>query len=582
MEPAQEPCPERRGQWVMVPTGQEGGDKPLAAGPKKELRQSSAPCAQDAPSEELPPSCIVPGEKPPSDPPGEPTGTDTRRGGQPSGSGTLHKDTPLAPPGPQPPGEGCSFPVKEAKPGKRSYSPASSKQKIPSAAGLASTPSPGVTHSARAAHNPVPCGSGRGPCHLANLLSTLAQNSQNTDQKRSLEVTCQVRKKTRTLYRSDQLEELERIFQEDHYPDSDKRREIAQTVGVTPQRIMVWFQNRRAKWRKVEKLNGKEDKDSPADPAPTGASGQCSSATELPAAVPMDPEPGTFPQESPLDSLAEPPMLLASEHTLAPTQQSESTQRVAVTPPLFSPPPVRRVNLPFPLGPVPTPQMMPLLLDTPGSDSGHKDGSWGTSVTPPSTCSYLEELEPQDYQQSAQPGPFLFSQAPQSQLYQQPQPQFSYLHPFPFPMPHPLQPLLPDDPLFTSPYGPSAGTSQGYFPGPPPPSGQTVLQPPAGNAGTAPWNDPCFPELPFPGPFCPQALGQPPGGDGYFPDLLPAPYAPALSRQPSPGVTRLPEGARPETGPFLGRAPEEQPAPCVEGPPAAEELRAEEKDSCGP
>lgn len=37
----------------------------------------------------------------------------------------------------------------------------------------------------------------------------------------------------------DQLEELERIFQEDHYPDSDKRREIAQTVGVTPQRIMV-------------------------------------------------------------------------------------------------------------------------------------------------------------------------------------------------------------------------------------------------------------------------------------------------------------------------------------------------------
>lgn len=37
----------------------------------------------------------------------------------------------------------------------------------------------------------------------------------------------------------DQLEELEKIFQADHYPDSDKRREIAQTVGVTPQRIMV-------------------------------------------------------------------------------------------------------------------------------------------------------------------------------------------------------------------------------------------------------------------------------------------------------------------------------------------------------
>lgn len=40
-------------------------------------------------------------------------------------------------------------------------------------------------------------------------------------------------------FSADQLEELERIFQEDHYPDGDKRREIAHMVGVTPQRVMV-------------------------------------------------------------------------------------------------------------------------------------------------------------------------------------------------------------------------------------------------------------------------------------------------------------------------------------------------------
>ncbi|NXG86672.1 NOBOX protein, partial [Stercorarius parasiticus] len=61
----------------------------------------------------------------------------------------------------------------------------------------------------------------------------------------------------------EQLEELEKMFQEDHYPDNEKRREIAAVVGVTPQRIMVWFQNRRAKWRKSEKLSVKSNKKHP-------------------------------------------------------------------------------------------------------------------------------------------------------------------------------------------------------------------------------------------------------------------------------------------------------------------------------
>lgn len=37
----------------------------------------------------------------------------------------------------------------------------------------------------------------------------------------------------------EQLEELERMFQDDHYPDAEKRKEIAISVGVTPQRVMV-------------------------------------------------------------------------------------------------------------------------------------------------------------------------------------------------------------------------------------------------------------------------------------------------------------------------------------------------------
>ena len=38
---------------------------------------------------------------------------------------------------------------------------------------------------------------------------------------------------------SDQLQSLEAQFQEEHYPDAEKRKDIAASVGVTPQRIMV-------------------------------------------------------------------------------------------------------------------------------------------------------------------------------------------------------------------------------------------------------------------------------------------------------------------------------------------------------
>ncbi|NWI97478.1 NOBOX protein, partial [Pitta sordida] len=76
-----------------------------------------------------------------------------------------------------------------------------------------------------------------------------------------------VRKKPRTFYSAVQLEELEKMFQEDHYPDNEKRREIAAVVGVTPQQILVWFQNRRAKWRKLEKLGMKDNRKYPTSSA---------------------------------------------------------------------------------------------------------------------------------------------------------------------------------------------------------------------------------------------------------------------------------------------------------------------------
>ncbi|RNA43654.1 paired box Pax-6 isoform X3 [Brachionus plicatilis] len=80
----------------------------------------------------------------------------------------------------------------------------------------------------------------------------------NSESKEKVKRETKSKRRSRTQFSKQQVDTLEAVFQKSHYPEVHVVDRLSDKLGLSIERISVWFQNRRAKYKKTKKPSASE------------------------------------------------------------------------------------------------------------------------------------------------------------------------------------------------------------------------------------------------------------------------------------------------------------------------------------